>query len=83
MVVALAVIVDSGARAKEVVNLAVAQVYLDNLLLTVHRYGDKERKVPFSFELRKILFRQGHVKNRHGIVSLRDFNRFELCGLPK
>lgn len=53
----------------EVINFPVAKVDMDNLLLTVHGKGDKERNVPFSFERRKILFRYGQVKNWHGIVS--------------
>jgi integrase/recombinase XerD len=40
---------------------------MENLLLTVYGKGNKERKIPFSFELRKVLFRYGQFKNRHGV----------------
>jgi integrase/recombinase XerD len=42
---------------------------LDNLLLTVVGKGRKQRRVPFSAELRKPLFRFTQVKEREEIVS--------------
>lgn len=38
-----------------------------NLLVTVHGKGDKQRRIPFSFELRKKLFRHEQLAVRHGL----------------
>ncbi|HEV8047813.1 MAG TPA: site-specific integrase [Terriglobales bacterium] len=51
------VLLDTGCRISEVLNLHVQDVDLDNLLLTVTGKGSKQRKVPISFELRKDLAR--------------------------
>ena len=42
---------------------------LDNLLLVVVGKGRKERRVPMSIELRKVLFRFGQFKERAEVVS--------------
>jgi integrase/recombinase XerD len=51
------VLADCGARIDEVLSLTWADVDFDDLLLTLHGKGRKDRRVPFSFELRKHLFR--------------------------
>jgi integrase/recombinase XerD len=63
----VATILDTGCRIDEVIKLSAADVDMENLLLTVYGKGNKERKIPFSFELRKVLFRYGQFKNRHGV----------------
>lgn len=50
-------LLDTGCRISEAVNVHVADVDLANLLVTLTGKGDKQRKVPFSFELRKAVFR--------------------------
>jgi integrase/recombinase XerD len=51
-------LLDTGCRIDEVLNgLPVGEVDLDNLKLTVTGKGNKQRHVPMSFELRKVLFR--------------------------
>jgi integrase/recombinase XerD len=50
---------DTGLRLSEALSLRWHDVDLDNCLLTVFRKGRKERKVPFSIELRKLLYK-GH-----------------------
>jgi integrase len=67
--VLVATILDTGSRIDEVIKLPVSQVDLDNLLLTVNGKGSEERKIPFSFELRKLLFRYGQFKDKHGVGS--------------
>ena len=47
----------------------VAGFDFDNLLLTAYAKGRKERRVPFSIELRKVLFRFGQTKERSEIRS--------------
>jgi integrase/recombinase XerD len=50
-------LLDTGLRIDEALTLRVADVDFDNLLLKVRGKGRKERMVPFSVELRKILHR--------------------------
>jgi integrase/recombinase XerD len=48
---------DIGARIDEVLNLAWTDIDFDNLLVTLHGKGSKDRIVPFSVELRRYLFK--------------------------
>jgi integrase/recombinase XerD len=61
-------LLDTGCRINEVIELTVANLDMDNLLLTVNGKGNKERRVPFSTELRKILFRYGQFKDKQGLT---------------
>lgn len=60
-------LLDTGIRIAEAITLGWDDVDLDNMLLKVKGKGSKERLVPFSFELRKALFRW-HQINRHPLV---------------
>jgi integrase/recombinase XerD len=51
------VLMDTGCRITEALTLHVADIDMDNLLVTLDGKGRKQRKVPFSLELRKALFR--------------------------
>jgi integrase/recombinase XerD len=51
------VLLDAGCRIDEVLTLRAANCDLDNLLFTVTGKGRKQRKIPFSFELRRHLSR--------------------------
>jgi integrase len=53
-------------RIEEALTLRVRDVDFDNLLLTVFGKGRKERRIPFSFELRKTLFRFQQVRKKNG-----------------
>jgi integrase/recombinase XerD len=48
---------DSGMRIQELLNLRRSDVDFDNLCFKVNGKGSKQRLVPMSFELRKLLFR--------------------------
>jgi integrase/recombinase XerD len=48
---------DLGCRISEALSLRVADVNLDDLLVTLNGKGRKQRSVPFSFALRKALHR--------------------------
>jgi integrase/recombinase XerD len=50
-------LLDTGCRIEEILTLTRDRVDFENLLLTVHGKGNKERIIPFSLELRKILFK--------------------------
>jgi integrase/recombinase XerD len=60
------VLLDTGTRIDEVLTLRVQDVDMDNLLLTVTGKGRKQRRIPFSFELRRVLYR--HIADRQGLV---------------
>ena len=70
--VLLLTLMDTGLRINEALTLEVKNVDFDNLLLTVMGKGKKERRVPFSYELRKVLYK--HLKGHpHSLVfSKRD-----------
>jgi integrase/recombinase XerD len=51
------VILDTGLRADEAIGLRRGGVDFDNLLIRVSGKGQKERVVPFTFELRQRLYR--------------------------
>jgi integrase/recombinase XerD len=48
---------DTGLRINELLSLTRQNVDLDNLVLRVHGKGNKQRLVPMSIELRKVLYR--------------------------
>jgi integrase/recombinase XerD len=50
-------LLDTGARVGEAMGIRVREIDFDNLLLTLDGKGRKERVVPFSFELRRAIFR--------------------------
>ncbi|MGD1025462.1 MAG: site-specific integrase [Candidatus Sulfotelmatobacter sp.] len=50
-------LLDTGCRISEVLKLRVGDVDMENLLVTLDGKGRKQRVVPFSFELRKVIFR--------------------------
>ena len=59
--------IDTGCRIDEVLSAKVRDFDLDNTLLTVIGKSDKQRIVPFSFELRKRLVRFGLVKSQQDV----------------
>jgi integrase/recombinase XerD len=50
-------LIDTGCRISEALTLTNAGVDFDNLLATIKGKGNKQRIVPFSLELRKVLYR--------------------------
>jgi site-specific recombinase XerD len=66
---AVLLILDTGLRISEALNLRDAGVDCGNLILTVFGKGQKERLVPFSPELRKRLYRFEQFKCKKGIHS--------------
>lgn len=58
----IATITDTGIRIEEAITLTRKNVDMDNLLIKVYGKGNKERVIPMSYELRKILYK---FINRH------------------
>ncbi|MGB9071465.1 MAG: tyrosine-type recombinase/integrase [Terriglobales bacterium] len=61
------VLLDTGCRITEALTLRTNDVDLDNLLMKLHGKGAKDRLVPFSFELRRHLYRWRQL-NRWDLV---------------
>jgi len=57
-------LLDTGCRISEALNLRVREIDFENLLVTLDGKGRKQRVVPFSFELRKAMFRYCHDCSR-------------------
>ena len=57
-------LVDTGLRIDEALSIETEKLDLDNLLITVIGKGNRERKVPISLELRKVLFRYQQMKQK-------------------
>jgi integrase/recombinase XerD len=57
-------LLDAGLRIEEALTLRRGDLDFDNLLVTVFGKGRKERRVPFSLELRKVLFRYDQVRTK-------------------
>lgn len=76
-------ILDTGLRISEALNLRHADVNADNLILKVLGKGQKERLVPFSPELRKRLYKFEKLKLAKGIRSEFPFAGFEESRLEK
>jgi len=57
-------LLDTGCRISEALNLRVREIDFENLLVTLDGKGRKQRVVPFSFELRKAMFRYCHECSR-------------------
>jgi integrase/recombinase XerD len=68
-------LLDTGTRIDEALSLSVREVDMDNLILTVKGKGDKERKIPFSFELRKTIFRYLKLHDSDLLFCTRDGHR--------
>ena len=75
-------LLDTGCRIEEMLTARSTVFDFDNLLLTVYGKGRKERRVPFSIELRKVLFRFGQFKEREGVTSELMFPAQEGGKLP-
>jgi site-specific recombinase XerD len=68
----LQTLLDTGCRIDEILSLRVDKVNFDSLLLTVLGKGNKERQIPFSLELRKVLwrYRQVEAKRQHSFALM-------------
>jgi integrase/recombinase XerD len=53
----LLVMIDTGIRINEAINIERSKIDFENLLLSVIGKRNKERIIPFSYELRKVIFK--------------------------
>lgn len=61
-------LLDTGCRVQELLDATVDDFDFDDLLLTVVGKGDKQRRIPFSVDLRRILFRYRDERGRFGVA---------------
>jgi integrase/recombinase XerD len=59
-------ILDTGCRVQELLDARVEDFNFDDLLVNVVGKGDKERRIPFSVDLRRILYRYREASERMG-----------------
>jgi integrase/recombinase XerD len=62
------ILLDTGCRISEALSVRVSDLDFDNLLVTLDGKGRKQRVVPFSFELRRTLYR--YAESRKGPDAL-------------
>ena len=60
-------LLDTGCRVQELLDAKVEDFDFDDLLLTVVGKGNKQRRIPFSVDLRRVLFRYRDERGRFGI----------------
>ena len=73
----LCLLIDTGVRIDEALTLKTSAVDFDNCLVTVRGKGNKERIIPFSFELRKVLFKFIRRHNQKFLFPVRDGGHLE------
>lgn len=71
----LCLLIDTGIRIEEALTLPTSKVDYDNMLITVRGKGNKERIVPMSFELRKVLLQFQKLHSRELLFPTRDGGR--------
>jgi integrase/recombinase XerD len=69
--VLISLLADTGCRISEALDLIWSDVDFENLLLTLHGKGAKDRRVPISFDLRRLLFRLKQSSNFEKVFSTR------------
>lgn len=57
-------VLDTGCRIDEILSMPEHEIDMENCLLSVKGKGDKHRRVPFSLECRKVLFRYAQIKSK-------------------
>jgi len=63
------ILLDTGCRISEALSIRSSDIDLDSLLITLRGKGRKDRKVPISFELRKVLFKYLEGRDRLFVAS--------------
>jgi len=56
------ILLDTGCRISEALGLKAEDINMDDMLLLLHCKGDRDRQVPFSFQLRKAFCRYAEGK---------------------
>jgi site-specific recombinase XerD len=64
-------LLDTGCRVQELLDARVEDFDMDDLLVTVVGKGDKQCRIPFSIDLRRILFRYLQQRERFGVPARR------------
>jgi integrase/recombinase XerD len=68
----LLLLLDCGIRINEALTLTRSNIDFDNLLIMVDGKGNKQRVVPFSFEMRKALFKLLRLSNFELVFASRE-----------
>ncbi|MCP9496181.1 MAG: tyrosine-type recombinase/integrase [Pyrinomonadaceae bacterium MAG19_C2-C3] len=81
--VLLCLLIDTGIRIDEALTLNTAKVDMENLLLTVFGKGQKERIIPFSYQLRKILVKYLRNHKFPLVFCTRDGNKLSYYNVTR
>jgi integrase/recombinase XerD len=65
----ICLLIDTGIRIDEALTLQRSKIDFNNMLITVYGKGRKERIVPFSIELRKVLWKFCQMHNHELVFS--------------
>jgi integrase/recombinase XerD len=72
----LSTLIDTGIRIDEALSLKRNDINFDDLLVTVTGKGSKQRIIPFSRELRKIIWRWGRMHQHQYFFPSKTGNRY-------
>jgi integrase/recombinase XerD len=72
----VATLIDTGCRIDEALHVTRGDIDFDNMLMKVSGKGGKERIIPFSFELRKILYRFSKMQSNQLFFGTRKGYRY-------
>jgi integrase/recombinase XerD len=76
-------LLDTGCRIEEALTLERGRVDLENMLLTVNGKGQKQRIIPFSVELRKVLFKHLREHKFSLVFCTRDGGRLSYHNMVR
>lgn len=76
-------LIDTGIRIDEALTLQRSRIDMDNMLLTVYGKGRKERIVPFSVELRKVLWKFLRMHQHELIFSNKDGGKLRYRNMAR
>jgi integrase/recombinase XerD len=79
----LLTLIDTGVRINEALTLTKSKVDFDNLLITVYGKGSKERTIPISPELRKVLYKWCKKHSFELVFCNRDGNKLSANNLRR
>jgi integrase/recombinase XerD len=79
----LSTIIDTGIRIDEALSLTRSDINFDDLLIIVTGKGDKQRIIPFSPELRKILWRWSRMHEHQYFFPSKTGNKYMYDNLRR
>jgi site-specific recombinase XerD len=79
----LTLLTDTGVRINEALTLTRGAVDFENLLIDVKGKGSKVRRIPFSLECRKVLFKHSRSHSHELVFCNRDSAKIRYDNLRR